>query len=69
MATVVVIQFPGVNCEYETARILETVGLSARIVRWNDSSSAIHDAAAMIVPGVKRIRVSERIRTSAHSLN
>jgi len=51
MAKVVVIQFPGVNCEYETARILETVGLEAWIVRWNETSSAIRDAAAIVLPG------------------
>ena len=51
MATVVVVQFPGVNCEYESARVLESVGLDARIVRWNDASSAIRDAAAILIPG------------------
>ena len=29
---VVVIQFPGVNCEYETARALESVGLDRKSV-------------------------------------
>ena len=51
MSNVVVIQFPGVNCEYETARILETVGLESRIIRWNEASSAIRDAAAILLPG------------------
>ena len=31
MKPVVVIQFPGVNCEYETVRALNTAGLDARI--------------------------------------
>ena len=48
---VLVIQFPGVNCEYETARILETVGLPARIVRWNDTGDAIRNAPAIVIPG------------------
>jgi phosphoribosylformylglycinamidine synthase I len=48
---VVVIQFPGVNCEYETVRVLETVGLSARIVRWNVDERVLASAAAIIIPG------------------
>jgi phosphoribosylformylglycinamidine synthase I len=48
---VVVIQFPGVNCEYETARALESVGLAARIVRWNVAGRDIETAAAIVLPG------------------
>jgi phosphoribosylformylglycinamidine (FGAM) synthase-like amidotransferase family enzyme len=51
MAEVIVIQFPGVNCEYETARVLEAVGLSARVIRWNAGSKALADAAAIVIPG------------------
>jgi len=39
MANVAVLQIPGVNCEYETARALGAVGLNARIVRWNEPAS------------------------------
>ncbi len=45
---VVIIQFPGVNCEYETQRVLEAVGLEARIVRWN---VPLGQPAAVILPG------------------
>jgi phosphoribosylformylglycinamidine synthase len=48
---VVVIQFPGVNCEYETARALGAAGLPARIVRWNASVDGLTDAAAIVLPG------------------
>lgn len=48
---VVVIQFPGVNCEYETARALSSVGLRARIVRWNHTDAGIDRAAAIVLPG------------------
>lgn len=51
MREVVVIQFPGVNCEYETVRVLETVGLAARVVRWNAGSRAIASASAIVIPG------------------
>lgn len=48
---VIVIQFPGVNCEYETVRVLEAVGLAARIVRWNVAASEVQSAAAILIPG------------------
>jgi phosphoribosylformylglycinamidine synthase len=51
MSEVAVIQFPGVNCEYETVRVLESVGLSARVVRWNAGASVFGSAAAIILPG------------------
>jgi phosphoribosylformylglycinamidine synthase len=51
MAEVVVIQFPGVNCEYETIRVLDAVGLPARVIRWNAGSEALRSAAAIIIPG------------------
>jgi len=51
MTKVLVIQFPGVNCEYESARVCEAVGLGAEIRRWNDAAEAARTAAAIIVPG------------------
>jgi phosphoribosylformylglycinamidine synthase len=51
MAEVLVIQFPGINCEYETVRVLETVGLPSRVLRWNEGGRALGSAAAIIIPG------------------
>lgn len=51
MTKVLVIQFPGVNCEYESMRACEAVGLSAEIRRWNDATEAVKTAPAIIVPG------------------
>jgi phosphoribosylformylglycinamidine synthase I len=51
MARVIVIQFPGVNCEYETVRALRASGMDAEILRWNGPLSAIRDAAALVLPG------------------
>lgn len=48
---VLIIQFPGVNCEYESLRAVEAVGLSGEIRRWNDAEGAVRDAAAIVVPG------------------
>lgn len=51
MAKVVIVQFPGVNCEYESLRIVEEVGLEGEIRRWNDARAAVRDAAAVFIPG------------------
>lgn len=48
---VAVLQFPGSNCETETARALETVGLSAEVFRWNRPSAQLKEFEAYIVPG------------------
>jgi phosphoribosylformylglycinamidine synthase len=50
-ARVLVVQFPGVNCEYESLRAVEAAGLSGEIRRWNDAAAAARDAAAIIIPG------------------
>ncbi len=51
MAKVVVIQFPGVNCEYETLRAIESAGLTGEIRRWNAAAEAVRSAAAIVLPG------------------
>jgi len=48
---VLIIQFPGVNCEYESLRVIEAVGLKGEIRRWNDAAAAIKDAPAIFLPG------------------
>jgi len=48
---VLIIQFPGVNCEYESLRVIEAVGLKGEIRRWNDAARAVRDAPAIILPG------------------
>ncbi|HEX5132511.1 MAG TPA: phosphoribosylformylglycinamidine synthase I [Candidatus Krumholzibacteria bacterium] len=48
---VLIIQFPGVNCEYESLRAVEAVGLKGEIRRWNDAAAAVRDAAAIFLPG------------------
>ena len=49
--TIAVLQFPGSNCESETARALREVGLQAEIFRWNRPPEQIDAFAAYIVPG------------------
>jgi len=63
MARVAVVQIPGVNCEYETTRALEAVGLSARIVRWNEPASVWSEFDAFVIPG--GFAFQDRIRAGA----
>ena len=63
MARVAVLQIPGVNCEYETARVLETVGLEARIVRPNEAASVLGEFDAFVLPG--GFAFQDRIRAGA----
>jgi len=48
---VAVVQFPGVNCEWETARALETVGLRATVKRWNVPAAEWDGFGAYVIPG------------------
>jgi phosphoribosylformylglycinamidine synthase len=48
---VAVIQFPGVNCEYETAAAVRTAGLEAELFRWNEDPELLERTAAVILPG------------------
>lgn len=51
MAKIIVLQFPGVNCEYETLRAIEAAGLEGEIVRWNAATASVRAAAAVVLPG------------------
>jgi phosphoribosylformylglycinamidine synthase len=48
---VAVVQFPGVNCEAETARALERVGLAAEIFRWTRPEGELARFDAYVLPG------------------
>lgn len=63
MARTAVLQIPGVNCEYETARALEAAGLEARIVRWNEPASTLSEFDAYVLPG--GFAFQDRIRAGA----
>jgi phosphoribosylformylglycinamidine synthase len=49
--TVAILQFPGMNCEAETKRSLNHVGLDAEIFRWNRPPDEIRSFDAFILPG------------------
>jgi phosphoribosylformylglycinamidine synthase len=48
---VAVIQFPGVNCEAETARAVERAGLTAEVFRWTRPARELSDFQAYVLPG------------------
>jgi phosphoribosylformylglycinamidine synthase I len=60
---IAVIQFPGVNCEYETARALETAGMAARILRWNIAGSVVSQFDGFVLPG--GFSYEDRVRAGA----
>src|SRR3972149_1364020 len=63
MARAAVLQIPGVNCEYETARALEAAGIEVRIVRWNEPASVLSEFDAYVLPG--GFAFQDRIRAGA----
>jgi phosphoribosylformylglycinamidine synthase I len=48
---VAIIQFPGVNCEYETSRAVRSVGLEADLFRWNQDPHLLDPCTAVVLPG------------------
>ncbi len=64
-AKVAVIQFPGVNCEAETVRALERVGLSAEVFAWTRDPSDLARFAAYVLPG--GFSWQDRVRAGALS--
>jgi phosphoribosylformylglycinamidine synthase subunit PurQ / glutaminase len=63
MARAAVIQIPGVNCEYESARALERAGIEATIVRFNEPASVLSEFDAYLLPG--GFAFQDRIRAGA----
>ncbi len=62
-ARVAVIQFPGVNCERETVRALERVGLAAEVFRWTRAAGELRDLQAYVIPG--GFSYQDRVRAGA----
>jgi phosphoribosylformylglycinamidine synthase I len=50
-ARVAIVQFPGVNCEAETARALERAGLEAEVFRWTRAPRELAAFDAYVLPG------------------
>ena len=58
-----VIQFPGVNCEYETARALAAAGADASVLRWNEDPALIAAYDGFLLPG--GFSYQDRVRAGA----
>jgi phosphoribosylformylglycinamidine synthase len=50
-ARVAIVQFPGVNCEAETARALARAGLETELVRWTRPARDLAAFDAYVLPG------------------
>jgi phosphoribosylformylglycinamidine synthase subunit PurQ / glutaminase len=62
-ARVAVLQFPGVNCESETVRALERVGLEGELFRWTRPAAELRDYDAFVLPG--GFAYQDRVRAGA----
>jgi phosphoribosylformylglycinamidine synthase len=61
--TVAVLQFPGVNCEAETMRALERVGLAAELFRWTRPAAELRGFDGYVLPG--GFSYQDRVRAGA----
>ena len=62
-ARVAVLQFPGVNCEAETARAVERAGLEAEIFRWTRPARELAAFEGYVLPG--GFSYQDRVRAGA----
>ena len=60
---VAVLQFPGVNCEAESVRALQRVGLEAEVFRWRRPPTELRDYHAYVLPG--GFSYQDRVRAGA----
>lgn len=60
---IAIVQFPGVNCETESARALARVGLDSEIFRWTRSAHELADFQAYVLPG--GFSYQDRVRAGA----
>jgi len=60
---IAIIQYPGSNCEYETARAVRAAGMEADIFRWNKEASSLAEYDGYVIPG--GFSYQDRVRAGA----
>ncbi|MGD9548964.1 MAG: phosphoribosylformylglycinamidine synthase subunit PurL [Candidatus Krumholzibacteriia bacterium] len=60
---IAVVQLPGVNCEDESARLLDRFGARAEVFRWTRSAKELADFDGFLVPG--GFSYQDRVRAGA----
>jgi len=60
---IAVIQYPGTNCEYETAEAIRFTGMQAELFRWNRDPGELDDFDGYVFPG--GFSYQDRIRAGA----
>ncbi|MFH2053371.1 MAG: phosphoribosylformylglycinamidine synthase subunit PurL [bacterium] len=60
---IAVVQLPGVNCEDESARLLDRFGARAEVFRWTRSATELADFDGFLVPG--GFSYQDRVRAGA----
>ena len=63
MTRIAVIQYPGSNCEHETARALRAAGAAAELFRWNADPAALAGFDGYVIPG--GFSYQDRVRAGA----
>ncbi len=61
--TIAVIQYPGTNCEYETASAIRAAGMTPEIFRWNRDLPELDEFDGYVIPG--GFSYQDRIRAGA----
>lgn len=63
MKLIAVIQFPGSNCEHETANAVKRAGMDPRIFRWNKPPEELKEFDGFVIPG--GFSYQDRVRAGA----
>jgi phosphoribosylformylglycinamidine synthase len=63
MKKIAIIQYPGSNCEYETAGAVRASGMEAEIFRWNRDAVSLDKYDGYIIPG--GFSYQDRVRAGA----
>ncbi|MBN1295161.1 phosphoribosylformylglycinamidine synthase I [bacterium] len=60
---VAVLQFPGTNCEYETAAVIRAAGMDPEVFRWNRPADSLDVFDGYVIPG--GFSYQDRVRAGA----